>query len=76
MVHNPALKLGLRRAEVEHKTPQQLAQAQFDVEKARGSERDAFVDLMEAVGLSPAVQIRITEDFCSSGSSTSAPIHA
>ena len=50
MVHNPALKLGLRRAEVEHKTPQQLAQAQFDVEKARGSERDAFVDLMEAVG--------------------------
>ena len=40
---------------------QQLAQAQFDLEKARGSERDAFVDLMEAIGLSPAVQIRITE---------------
>src|SRR5260370_28655796 len=25
---------------------QQLAQARFDLEKARGSERDAFVDLM------------------------------
>jgi outer membrane protein len=45
---------------------QQLAQANFDLEKARGSERDAFVDLMEAIGLSPAVQIRITEDFAGS----------
>jgi len=45
---------------------QQRAQAQFDLEKARGSERDAFVDLMEAVGLSPALQIRITEDFTGS----------
>jgi len=45
---------------------QQLAQARFDLEQARGSERDAFVDLMEAVGLSPDVQIRITEDFTGS----------
>ncbi|MBV8378219.1 MAG: TolC family protein [Verrucomicrobia bacterium] len=45
---------------------QQLAQSQFDLEKARGSERDAFVDLMEAIGLSPAIQIRITEDFTGS----------
>jgi outer membrane protein len=45
---------------------QQLAQARFDLEKARGSERDAFVDLMEAVGLSPDLQIRITEDFTGS----------
>jgi outer membrane protein len=45
---------------------QQLAQANFDLEKARGSERDAFVDLMEAVGLSPDVQIRITEEFTGS----------
>ena len=45
---------------------QQLAQAQFDLEKARGSERDAFVDLMEAVGLSPSVPIRITEAFTGS----------
>jgi outer membrane protein len=45
---------------------QQLAQAKFDLEKARGSERDAFVDLMEAIGLSPAIQIRITEDFAGS----------
>jgi outer membrane protein len=45
---------------------QQLAQANFDLEKERGSERDAFVDLMEAIGLSPAVQIRITEAFAGS----------
>jgi outer membrane protein len=45
---------------------QQLAQARFDLEKARGSERDDFVDLMEAIGLSPAVQIRITEAFVGS----------
>lgn len=45
---------------------QQLAQANFDLEKARGSEKDAFVDLMEAVGLSPDVQIRITEEFTGS----------
>ena len=45
---------------------QQLAQARFDLEKARGSERDAFVDLMEAVGLSPSVPIRITEAFSGS----------
>ncbi len=45
---------------------QQLAQAQFDLEKARGSEQDAFVELMEAVGLSPAIQIRITEHFTGS----------
>jgi outer membrane protein len=45
---------------------QQLAQARFDLEKARGSERDAFVDLMEAIGLSPSVPIRITEAFIGS----------
>ena len=45
---------------------QQLAQARFDLEQARGSERDAFVDLMEAVGMSPSVPIRITEAFTGS----------
>jgi outer membrane protein len=45
---------------------QQLAQAQFNLEKARGSERDAFVDLMNAIGLSPSVRIRITESFADS----------
>jgi outer membrane protein len=45
---------------------QQLAQAQFDLEQARGTERDAFVDLMESIGLSPAVPIRITESFAGS----------
>ena len=45
---------------------QQLAQAQFDLEKARGSERDAFVDLMESIGLSPSVPIQITESFAGS----------
>jgi outer membrane protein len=47
-------------------TDQQLAQAQFNLEKARGSERDAFVDLMEAIGLSPSLQIRIVESFAGS----------
>jgi len=42
---------------------QQLAQAQFDLEKARGSERDAFVDLMNAIGLSPSIPLRVTESF-------------
>ena len=45
---------------------QQLAEAQFSLEKARGSERDAFVDLMEAIGLSPSVRIRIVESFAGS----------
>jgi outer membrane protein len=45
---------------------QQLAQAQFNLEKARGSERDGFVDLMNAIGLSPSLQIRIAESFAGS----------
>ncbi len=45
---------------------QQLAQAQFNLEKARGSERDAFVDLMNAIGLSPSIRIRIAESFSGS----------
>src|SRR6516225_2005878 len=45
---------------------QQLAQAQFNLEKARGSERDDFVDLMESIGLSPSIKIRIVENFAGS----------
>jgi outer membrane protein len=45
---------------------QQLAQAEFDLEKARGSERDAFTDLMNSIGLSPSVRIRIAENFAGS----------
>ena len=45
---------------------QQLAQAQFNLEKARGSERDAFVDLMNAIGLYPSVRIRIADNFAGS----------
>jgi outer membrane protein TolC len=45
---------------------QQLAQAQFNLEKARGSQRDAFVDLMKSIGLSPSLPIRITESFAGS----------
>src|ERR1700694_3942206 len=45
---------------------QQLAQAQFNLEKARGSQRDAFVDLMNSIGLYPSVQIRIAESFAGS----------
>src|SRR5215469_6781007 len=45
---------------------QQLAQAQFNLEKARGSQRNAFVDLMNSIGLSPSLSIRITESFAGS----------
>jgi outer membrane protein len=45
---------------------QQLAQAQFTLEKARGSERDAFVDLMNSIGLYPSLQIRIADNFAGS----------
>ncbi len=45
---------------------QQLAQSQFDLEKARGSERDAFVDLTESIGLPPSIPIHVTESFAGS----------
>jgi outer membrane protein len=45
---------------------QQLAEAQFNLEKARGSARDAFVDLMNSIGLSPSILIRIAESFTGS----------
>jgi outer membrane protein len=45
---------------------QQLAQAQFNLEKAQGAERDAFVDLMNSIGLYPSVQIRIADNFAGS----------
>jgi outer membrane protein len=45
---------------------QQLAQAQFNLEKAHGAERDALVDLMNSIGLSPSVPIRIAENFVGS----------
>jgi outer membrane protein len=45
---------------------QQLAQAEFDLEKARGAEQDAFTDLMNSIGLSPSVRIRIAENFAGS----------
>lgn len=45
---------------------QQLAQAQFNLEKARGAERDALVDLMNSIGLSPSVPIRIADSFAGS----------
>ena len=60
------VKTGLATVPELLQAEQQLAQARFDLEKARGSERDAFVDLMEAVGLSPSVPIRITEAFTGS----------
>jgi outer membrane protein TolC len=43
-----------------------LAQAQFNLERARGSERNAFVDLMNSIGLSPSLPIRVTESFAGS----------
>ena len=45
---------------------QQLAEAQFNFEKARGAERDALVDLMNSIGLYPSVPIRIAETFAGS----------
>jgi outer membrane protein len=47
---------------------QQLAQSRYDLERARGSERDAFVDMMEAIGLSPSVPIRVSQGFRLGGS--------
>jgi outer membrane protein len=45
---------------------QQLTQAQFNLEKAHGAERDALVDLMNSIGLYPSAPIRIADNFVGS----------
>ena len=45
---------------------QQLAQSQFDLQKALGAETDALVDLLVSVGLRPSVTIQIAENFVGS----------
>jgi outer membrane protein len=45
---------------------QQLAQSQFDLQKALGAETDALVDLLISVGLRPSVKIQIADNFVGS----------
>jgi outer membrane protein len=45
---------------------QQLAQSQFDLQKALGAETDALVDLLVSVGLRPSVKIQIADNFVGS----------
>ena len=45
---------------------QQLAQSQFDLQKALGAETDSRVDLLVSVGLRPSVKIQIADNFAGS----------
>jgi outer membrane protein len=45
---------------------QQLAQSQFDLQKALGAETDSRVDLLISVGLRPSVKIQIADNFVGS----------
>ena len=45
---------------------QQLAQSQFDLQKALGAESDSRVDLLISVGLRPSVKIQIADNFAGS----------
>src|ERR1700756_4941483 len=45
---------------------QQLAQSQFDLQKALGAQTDSRVDLLISVGLRPSVKIQIADNFVGS----------
>ena len=45
---------------------QQLAQSQFDLQKALGAQTDSRVDLLVSVGLRPSVKIQIADNFVGS----------
>jgi outer membrane protein len=45
---------------------QQLAQSQFDLQKALGAETDSRVDLLVSIGLRPSVKIEIADNFSGS----------
>ena len=45
---------------------QQLAQSQFDLQKALGAETDSRVDLLVSIGLRPSVKIQIADNFSGS----------
>jgi outer membrane protein TolC len=45
---------------------QQLAQSQFDLQKALGAETDSLVDLLISVGLRPSARIQIADNFIGS----------
>jgi outer membrane protein len=45
---------------------QQLAQSQFDLQKALGAETDSRVDLLVSIGVRPSVKIQIADNFVGS----------
>jgi outer membrane protein len=57
---------GLATKPEELQARQQLAQSQFDLQKALGAETDSLVDLLVSVGLRPSVKIQIADNFVGS----------
>ena len=57
---------GLATKPEELQARQQLAQSQFDLQKALGAETDSRVDLLISVGLRPSVKIQIADNFVGS----------
>jgi outer membrane protein len=57
---------GLATKPEELQARQQLAQSQFDLQKALGAETDSLVDLLISVGLRPSVKIQIADNFVGS----------
>ncbi|MBV8212070.1 MAG: TolC family protein [Verrucomicrobia bacterium] len=59
-------KVGLATQPEVLQAKQQLAQSQFDLQKALGSQTDSLVDLLIGIGLSPSIKIKIADDFTGS----------
>jgi outer membrane protein len=57
---------GLATKPEELQARQQLAQSQFDLQKALGAQTDSLVDLLVSVGLRPSVKIQIADNFVGS----------
>ena len=57
---------GLATKPDELQARQQLAQSQFDLQKALGAQTDSRVDLLISVGLRPSVKIQIADNFVGS----------
>jgi outer membrane protein len=57
---------GLATKPEELQARQQLAQSQFDLQKALGAQTDSLVDLLVGVGLRPSVKIQIADNFVGS----------
>jgi outer membrane protein len=57
---------GLATKPEELQARQQLAQSQFDLQRALGAQTDSRVDLLISVGLRPSVKIQIADNFAGS----------